>query len=128
MGKKKGGRDAGGARYSHKEAHHRDAGTDEWPSAVATSSHHVDTEEGDALSSEDESDRGEGWGRAISISARLCMWEFGQNDPKRDSGSKLRRLGFASAIKIGQSFSGKGQRYFIMQLAIMMFIRNSSLF
>ena len=25
----------------------------------------------------------------------LSMWEFGQNDPNRDSGSKLKRLGFA---------------------------------
>ena len=40
------------------------------------------------------------------VNTRLCMWEFGQNDPKRDSGSKLRRLGYASLLRIGQSFPG----------------------
>ena len=44
--------------------------------------------------------------RKRSISVRLCMWEFGQNDPKRDSGVKLRRMGFADSLKIGQSFPG----------------------
>ena len=34
------------------------------------------------------------------------MWEFNQNDPKRDSGSKLCRLGFARCLKVGQSFGG----------------------
>ena len=28
----------------------------------------------------------------------LFMWEFGQNDPKRDSGSKLKRLGYAKLL------------------------------
>lgn len=37
---------------------------------------------------------------------KIYMWEFGQNDPKRDSGSKLCRLGISSVIRIGQSFSG----------------------
>lgn len=41
-----------------------------------------------------------------AVNTRLCMWEFGQNDPKRDSGSKLKRLGYASLLKIGQSFPG----------------------
>lgn len=44
--------------------------------------------------------------RKRSISVRLCMWEFGQNDPKRDSGVKLRRMGFADSLKLGQSFPG----------------------
>ena len=34
------------------------------------------------------------------------MWEFGQNDPKRDSGSKLVRLGLAKTMKVGQSYNG----------------------
>ena len=34
------------------------------------------------------------------------MWEFGQNDPKRDSGSKLVRLGLAGTLKVNQSFGG----------------------
>lgn len=37
---------------------------------------------------------------------KLFMWEFGQNDPKRDSGSKLIRLGYANVIRIGSSFPG----------------------
>lgn len=40
------------------------------------------------------------------MSVKVCMWEFGQNDPKRDSGSKLRRLGYAGQLRIGQSFPG----------------------
>lgn len=40
------------------------------------------------------------------LSIRLCMWEFGQNDPKRDSGSKMVRFGYAGLLKIGQSFQG----------------------
>jgi len=34
------------------------------------------------------------------------MWEFGQNDPKRDSGSKLVRLGLAQTLKIKDYFGG----------------------
>jgi pre-rRNA-processing protein TSR3 len=33
-------------------------------------------------------------------------WEFNQNDPKRDSGSKLVRLGMARTMKPGHSFRG----------------------
>jgi pre-rRNA-processing protein TSR3 len=40
------------------------------------------------------------------MSVNVAMWEFGQNDPKRDSGSKLRRLGYASQLRIGQGFAG----------------------
>ena len=36
----------------------------------------------------------------------LRMWEFNQNDAKRDSGSKLVRLGMAKTLKIGQSYAG----------------------
>ena len=36
----------------------------------------------------------------------LRMWEFNQNDSKRDSGSKLVRLGMAQTLKVGQSFAG----------------------
>lgn len=38
------------------------------------------------------------------MSVRLGLWEFGQNDAKRDSGSKLVRLGLAQ--KLGRSFNG----------------------
>ena len=34
------------------------------------------------------------------------MWEFGQNDPKRDSGSKMVRLGYAKRLRLNQNFSG----------------------
>jgi len=40
------------------------------------------------------------------IDIGLYMWEFGQNDPKRDSGSKLKRLGYAKLLKVGQTFQG----------------------
>ena len=40
------------------------------------------------------------------LTANVCMWEFSQNDSKRDSGSKLCRLGYASKLRIGQSFPG----------------------
>jgi pre-rRNA-processing protein TSR3 len=33
------------------------------------------------------------------------MWEFGQNDPKRDSGSKLVRVGLAKTMKVGLTLS-----------------------
>ncbi|KAI9010688.1 putative ribosome biogenesis protein C16orf42 [Hyaloraphidium curvatum] len=40
------------------------------------------------------------------LSVKVAMWEFGQNDPKRDSGSRLCRLGYASLLRVGQSFAG----------------------
>ena len=40
------------------------------------------------------------------MNVKLMMWEFGQNDPKRDSGSKLKRLGYAGLLKIGYPFNG----------------------
>ena len=56
---------------------------------------------------EDEDDDEEIVGGARrEMSSRVFMWEFGQNDPKRDSGSKLRRLGYAGLLRIGQSFPG----------------------
>ena len=36
----------------------------------------------------------------------MVMWEFNQNDAKRDSGSKLVRLGLASALRIRDPFPG----------------------
>jgi len=41
-----------------------------------------------------------------NLSVKICLWEWGQNDAKRDSGSKICRLGYASQLKIGQSFQG----------------------
>lgn len=40
------------------------------------------------------------------MNVKLMMWEFGQNDPKRDSGSKLKRLGYAGLLKLGYPFNG----------------------
>lgn len=40
------------------------------------------------------------------MQVRVLLWEFGQNDPKRDSGSKLCRLGLAGQLRVGQSFNG----------------------
>ena len=36
----------------------------------------------------------------------LFMWEFGQNDTKRDSGSKMCRLGYSQVLRPGQTFTG----------------------
>lgn len=36
----------------------------------------------------------------------MYLWEFGQNDSKRDSGSKMVRLGYANQLRVGQSFPG----------------------
>ena len=36
----------------------------------------------------------------------VAMWEFGQNDPKRDSGSKMVRFGMARKLRVGESFRG----------------------
>lgn len=40
------------------------------------------------------------------IKVNLYIWEFGQNDPKRDSGSKLFRMKLARQLKIGEKFNG----------------------
>jgi pre-rRNA-processing protein TSR3 len=44
--------------------------------------------------------------RSVLGGIKIYMWEFGQNDTKRDSGSKLCRLGYAKRLKIGQTFNG----------------------
>ncbi len=64
-----------------------------------------DKEEEGGGEEEDDIEESENWKRP-EVSVSLCMWEFGQNDPKRDSGSKLRRLGYSSLLKLGQSFPG----------------------
>ena len=54
---------------------------------------------------DDDEEDGTGHSRG-TIKVLLALWEFGQNDAKRDSGSKLCRLGYARKLKIGQSFPG----------------------
>ena len=44
--------------------------------------------------------------RCAERAIRIAMWEFGQNDPKRDSGSKLVRASLARAMRPGQPFGG----------------------
>jgi pre-rRNA-processing protein TSR3 len=59
------------------------------------------------LDSEDQhDDDGANQHSTPKIKVPLWMWEFGQNDPKRDSGSKLQRLGLAKTLKLGKSFPG----------------------
>ena len=56
----------------------------------------------------DESDNGrkfEDFG-GRELQCKLYLWEFSQNDVKRDSGSKLKRWGSASQLRLGQSFPG----------------------
>ena len=53
----------------------------------------------DIAEDNDESFKGrESNSESRKISIGLFMWEFGQNDPKRDSGSKLKRLGYAKLL------------------------------
>jgi len=67
-------------------------------------------EEGEEEESGEESGGEEGdaayldGGRTLAVT--LAMWEFGQNDAKRDSGSKLCRFGYSSVLRIGQTFPG----------------------
>ena len=66
--------------------------------------------EGEAAEEEEEAD-GEEDGNETLVARRrfagiLRMWEFNQNDSKRDSGSKLVRLGMAKTLKVGQSYAG----------------------
>ena len=70
-----------------------------------------DDDDGDGEEEEEEEDIDEdidedGGKKRPQLTVSVCMWEFGQNDPKRDSGSKLCRLGYASKLRIGQSFPG----------------------
>lgn len=44
--------------------------------------------------------------RSSAMTSCVYMWEFGQNDTKRDSGSKLCRLGYASTLRFNTSFNG----------------------
>lgn len=62
--------------------------------------------EANQSSASDASDSGSEGDAKDKLSVRIAMWEFGQNDPKRDSGSRLCRLGYASRLRIGQSFAG----------------------
>lgn len=52
----------------------------------------------------DESQHSENEG--VKLGVRLSMFEFNQNDPKRDSGMKLCRLGLARSFKPGAVFKG----------------------
>lgn len=44
--------------------------------------------------------------KSILSNSKIYLWEFGQNDTKRDSGSKMCRLGYAKRLKVGQNFNG----------------------
>lgn len=61
------------------------------------------SDDGSVSSSVDEFEQDEEQPR---ISAKLCMFEFGQNDPKMDSGSRLVRCGLASSMKPDANFHG----------------------
>jgi hypothetical protein len=55
---------------------------------------------------DDDDDDGESPRLKQTLRVAVRMWEFGQNDPKRDSGSKLVRLGLASTLKVADYFGG----------------------
>ena len=54
---------------------------------------------------------GRGRGRAAAaqpspVATRVCLWEFSQNDARRDSGSKLVRQGLARQLDPRAAFQG----------------------
>jgi hypothetical protein len=59
-----------------------------------------------AAADDDDDDNGESPRLNQTLRVAVRMWEFGQNDPKRDSGSKLVRLGLASTLKVADYFGG----------------------
>jgi len=65
-----------------------------------------DDEEVEEEEEEDEDDEDEARKRAKTVSVNIRMWEFLQNNMKRDSGAKLVRFGLAKTLKVNQSFSG----------------------
>ena len=65
-----------------------------------------DREEHEEVDSDDSDAEEETLVARRRFSGILRMWEFNQNDAKRDSGSKLVRLGMAETLKVGQSFAG----------------------
>lgn len=68
---------------------------------------HRKREKGYNLSGKEEIDEDEEENCATEKpNIKVYLWEFGQNDPKRDSGSKMCRMGFAKKLKINQPFSG----------------------
>lgn len=99
MGKK------GNHSYSNKRGGHSDGRyqrENRTSQDIARDNQHIKEEVNDG----DCDDSGEELVCDKSLSVNICLWEFGQNDPKRDSGSKMVRLGYASRLKIGQSFPG----------------------
>lgn len=96
------------SRSAHRGARGRPAGRGRGERTIRTEQ---DIRAEEASSSGSDSDASSGSdassaSEAAPLAIRVAMWEFGQNDPKRDSGSRLRRLGLASALKIGQGFPG----------------------
>eukprot|EP01036_Dinobryon_divergens_P037519 gene37519-49103_t len=68
---------------------------------------HIDDSDDENVDENDEEDEElQSKADRKNLSVKLAMWEFGQNDIQRDSGSKMRRLGYAEKIKIGQTFPG----------------------
>lgn len=59
-------------------------------------------EEGDDDDAEEELTSG----TSHTLQVPVKLWEFGQNDPKKDSGSRLTRLGVAESLRIGCGFNG----------------------
>ena len=115
MGKKQGGKASApkgggsGRRYhiDHNGGNSRKRGEFVYRSTqdIINSELEDDGDEND----QDDSEGGSGEECLLTAEDMICnlyMWEFGQNDSKRDSGSKLRRLGYAGLLRIGQTFPG----------------------
>ena len=85
----------------------------DYQAALKATSTAVESGEGEDDDDDDEGEDEDDEAIAAAAVADRCtmrvtvaMWEFGQNDAKRDSGSKLCRLGYSRKLKIGQSFPG----------------------
>lgn len=97
---------SGGGRHRQQQQHHVFNAND-YVDASKTGEEVLESNSGrDCYDDDDDDDDDRALFQPSSLTIRLYMWEFGQNDPKRDSGSKLKRLGYASLLKLGQTFGG----------------------
>mmetsp|Transcript_12340 Transcript_12340/g.16960 ORF Transcript_12340/g.16960 Transcript_12340/m.16960 type:complete len:303 (-) Transcript_12340:6-914(-) len=92
-------------RYSRRDAHRQKISGSSHESVIAGESSSK-IFQGDDYESEDECEEVESTLSPKSLTVGIYLWEFGQNDPKRDSGSKMCRLGYANKLRIGQGFGG----------------------
>jgi pre-rRNA-processing protein TSR3 len=62
--------------------------------------------EGDGVDGEETIDELDTREHKHVMEIKVKLWEFGQNDPRKDSGSRLTRFGYASNMRVGQVYNG----------------------